>query len=206
MRTKKSNGAVTFYGDAGHLPVLLELEAVRIVFEPDVFGGDGAEKSKNICFACVSAECLETIRGLETKIYGNPPKWIRRPLTTSLAAFRAVSFYASLCVCGPSPKASVFNFRREKIRAASQKMILADLGLILSLILSLSLSLILRLILRKSPAPNAATDHQGSPKDPAQNATTDRRVRQETPRLPDNQGQPGSHTPARNAATPPKLT
>ena len=80
MRTKKSNGAVTFYGYGGHLPVLLELEAVRIVFEPDVFGGDGAEKRKNICFAGVSAECLEKIRGLATKIEGQVSSAIKGDL------------------------------------------------------------------------------------------------------------------------------
>jgi hypothetical protein len=44
-----------------------------------------------------------------------------------------------------------------------------------------------------SPAPSAATDHQGSPNDPARNAATDRRTRQQTPRSKRNHGHPGSH-------------
>jgi len=78
--TKKSNGAVTFYGYAGPRPVLLKLEAVRIAFEPDVFGGDGAEKRKNICFTGVNESCLEKIRGLETEIEGQVSSAIKGDL------------------------------------------------------------------------------------------------------------------------------
>ena len=66
----KQSGAVTFSGYAGSRPVLLKLEGVRIAFEPGVFGGDGTERRKNICFSGVNEDILEQLRGLEAEIGG----------------------------------------------------------------------------------------------------------------------------------------
>ena len=47
--------------------VTLPLTGARVVYEPSVYGGDGAETRKNIVLE-VSAEALDTIRGHEASI------------------------------------------------------------------------------------------------------------------------------------------
>tara|TARA_Y100001968_G_scaffold177018_1_gene162176 strand:- start:2218 stop:2697 length:480 start_codon:yes stop_codon:yes gene_type:complete len=73
-RTSKKTGNVTFTAcSSGGKPLLLKLENVRVAFEPSVYGGDGTEVRKNICFKNVSEDLRNTILAMETSLAFNPP-------------------------------------------------------------------------------------------------------------------------------------
>lgn len=49
-------------------PLLLKLQDVVVPFEPGVFGGDGTEVRKSICFANAPLETLQQLTALEKSI------------------------------------------------------------------------------------------------------------------------------------------
>ncbi len=49
-------------------PIILRLENVRIAFEPSVYGGDGTEVRKNICFTQVQDDILATVKAMEESL------------------------------------------------------------------------------------------------------------------------------------------
>ena len=49
-------------------PIILKLENVRIAFEPSVYGGDGTELRKSICFTQVQDELLATVKAMEATL------------------------------------------------------------------------------------------------------------------------------------------
>ena len=63
------HGSVTFTACSQEgKPLLLKLQDVGIPFEPSVFGGDGTEARKSICFANVSTDALQQLTALEESI------------------------------------------------------------------------------------------------------------------------------------------
>ena len=63
------HGSVTFTACSQEgKPLLLKLQDVDIPFEPGVFGGDGTETRKSICFANVSTDALQQLTALEESI------------------------------------------------------------------------------------------------------------------------------------------
>jgi len=100
----KLNGAVTFSGYAGAKPVLWQLENVRIAFEPGVFGGDGTERRKNICFSGVKEGNLKQIRGLEAEIAGQVCSAIKGDLLKWKFSSSAKFVYDTNLATTPAPQ------------------------------------------------------------------------------------------------------
>ena len=73
-RASQKNGSVTFTACSSEgKPLLLKLENVRVAFEPSVYGGDGTELRKNICFTQVQDDILAPIKAMEETLAFNPP-------------------------------------------------------------------------------------------------------------------------------------
>ncbi len=65
-RTSQKNGSVTFTACSSEgKPILLKLVNVRIAFEPSVYGGDGTEMRKSICFTQVQDDALAIVKAME---------------------------------------------------------------------------------------------------------------------------------------------
>jgi hypothetical protein len=65
----RSTGNVAFTSCCSNeQPVAWLLENVRVAFEPSVFGGDGSELRKNICFMGVSGEIKAQLADIEKSI------------------------------------------------------------------------------------------------------------------------------------------
>ena len=63
------HGSVTFTAcNQEGKPLLLKLQDVVILFEPGVFGGDGTEARKSICFTNVSTSALQQLTALEESV------------------------------------------------------------------------------------------------------------------------------------------
>ncbi len=68
-RAPQKNGSVSFTACSSEgKPILLKLESVRIAFEPSVYGGDGTELRKNICFTKVQDDIMATVRAMEESL------------------------------------------------------------------------------------------------------------------------------------------
>ncbi len=68
-RTSRKTGSVTFTAcSSAGKPLLLRLENVRIAFEPSVYGGDGTELRKNLCFTQVQDDILTTVKAMEESL------------------------------------------------------------------------------------------------------------------------------------------
>ena len=62
-------GNVTFTAcSIDNQPLYLLLEDVKIPFEPSVYGGDGTETRKSICFSGVSEELVKRLTAMEQSI------------------------------------------------------------------------------------------------------------------------------------------
>ncbi len=68
-KTSQKNGSVTFTACSSEgKPILLKLENVRIAFEPSVYGGDGTELRKNICFTRVQDDIMSAVKAMEESL------------------------------------------------------------------------------------------------------------------------------------------
>jgi hypothetical protein len=64
--TSQKNGSVSFTACSfGGKPIVLKAENARIVFEPSVYGGDGSELRKNICFTNVPDDIMANVQAME---------------------------------------------------------------------------------------------------------------------------------------------
>ena len=73
-RTSKKTGSVTFTScSSGGKPLQLRLENVRLAYEPSVYGGDGTEVRKNICFTNVPDDIKSAILAMEASLAFNAP-------------------------------------------------------------------------------------------------------------------------------------
>ena len=68
-RASQKNGSVSFTAcSCEGKPILMKLENVRVAFEPSVYGGDGTELRKNICFTQVQDDIMAAVRGMEESL------------------------------------------------------------------------------------------------------------------------------------------
>ncbi len=64
-RTSQKTGNVTFTACSSEgKPILLKLVNARIAFEPSVYGGDGTELRKSICFTQVQDEAMANVKAM----------------------------------------------------------------------------------------------------------------------------------------------
>ena len=66
---KVGNVSFTSCANVDGKPITLRLTAVKVIWEPSVYGGDGTEVRKNICFTA-SDEIAQAVAAMEEKLTG----------------------------------------------------------------------------------------------------------------------------------------
>ena len=68
---KIGNVAFTSCANVEGKPITLRLNNVRVVWEPSVYGGDGSETRKNVCFSAPD-EIAQAVTAMEEKLTAGP--------------------------------------------------------------------------------------------------------------------------------------
>ncbi len=93
-RTSQKNGSVTFTACSSEgKPVLLKLVNARIAFEPSVYGGDGTEMRKSICFTQVQDDAMAIVKAMEETLEEGPCSCVKEDLLKTKVSIDKVRIF-----------------------------------------------------------------------------------------------------------------
>ena len=93
-RTSQKTGNVTFTSCSSEgKPILLKLVNARVAFEPSVYGGDGTEMRKSICFTHVQDDAMASVKAMEETLEEGPCSCVKEDLLKTKVSIDKVRIF-----------------------------------------------------------------------------------------------------------------